>query len=278
MMDTQQLFSVAGQTVVITGGSGVLGSGMALALGAAGARIAVLGRHPEKAAAVAGAIRENGGEALGLACDVMEKAALEEVAGKIQQAFGPIDILINGVGGNQPQASTGAGHSTPSFFELDPAAVGAVADLNFLGTFMSCQVFGRSMAERKRGCILNIASLSAERPLTRVAGYSAAKAAVVNFTRWLAVHMAQEYSPEIRVNALSPGFFLTEQNRYLLTDAQTGGLTARGQAILSHTPMARFGVPEDLLGAVFWLVSPASRFVTGTVVTVDGGFTAYAGV
>ncbi|MBI3942964.1 MAG: SDR family oxidoreductase [Chloroflexi bacterium] len=277
-MDIQQLFTVAGQTVAITGGSGVLGSAMALALGEAGARVAVLGRNRDKTEEIAAAIRKHGGQAIGLACDVTEKAALEEVAGQIQAAFGPIDILINGAGGNRPQASTGASHGAPSFFELDQAAVAEVVDVNFMGTFLSCQVFGRSMVTAGKGCILNIASMGADRPVTRLAGYSGAKAAVVNFTRWLAVHMAQEYSPEIRVNALSPGFFLTEQNRYLLTDAQTGGLTARGQAILSHTPMARFGVPEDLLGAVFWLVSPASRFVTGTVVTVDGGFTAYAGV
>lgn len=277
-MDIQQLFGVAGQTVAITGGSGVLCSGMALALGEAGARVAILGRNRDKAEEVATAIRQRGGQALGLACDVMEKATLAEAAGQIQAAFGPIDILINGAGGNRSQAITGAGHGPPSFFELDPAAVAEVVDVNFMGTFLSCQVFGRSMVAAGKGCILNIASLSAERPLTRVTGYSAAKAAVVNFTRWLAVHMAQEYSPEIRVNAVTPGFFLTEQNRTLLTDAQTGGLTARGQAILSHTPQARFGVPEDLLGAVFWLVSPASKFVTGTVVTVDGGFSAYSGV
>jgi NAD(P)-dependent dehydrogenase (short-subunit alcohol dehydrogenase family) len=165
-----------------------------------------------------------------------------------------------------------------SFFDLPIDALRHVGDLNLLGTILPCQVFGREMAERGEGVILNISSMNAFRPLTRIAAYSAAKAAVSNFTQWLAVHMAQEYSPKIRVNAVAPGFFLTEQNRFLLTDKEGGGLTARGQAIINHTPQGRFGTPEDLLGTVLWLISPAATFVTGIVVPVDGGFSAYSGV
>src|SRR5438874_2584063 len=191
------------------------------------------------------------------------------------KTFGPIDILINAAGGNSPQATTSAERS---FFDLDLQGVDSVFGLNFMGTFLSCQVFGRGMAERGQGCIVNVTSMSALRPLTRIPAYSAAKAAVANFTQWLAVYMAQEYSPRIRVNALAPGFFLTEQNRYLLTDRQSGDLTPRGQAILNHTPMGRLGTPEDLLGALLWLISPASAFITGVIVPVDGGFSSFSGV
>ena len=189
--------------------------------------------------------------------------------------LGSVDILVNGAGGNDPRATT-----TPEarFFDVPLEAWQAVTHLNLLGTILPSQVFARPMTDRKAGVILNVSSVNASRPLTRIAAYSASKAGISNFTQWLAVHLAQEYSPAIRVNALMPGFFLTEQNRFLLTDRVTGALTARGQKILDHTPMARFGSPEDLLGALLWLVSPASRFVTGVVVPVDGGFTAYAGV
>jgi len=165
-----------------------------------------------------------------------------------------------------------------SFFDLPADALRAVFDLNLLGTLFPCQIFGRLMAEQGEGVILNITSMAAFRPLTRIPAYSAAKAGVSNFTRWLAVHMAQEYAPRIRVNAIAPGFFLTEQNRFLLTDRESGELTARGETIIAHTPMGRFGRPEDLLGAALWLLSPASAFVTGVVVPVDGGFSAFGGV
>ncbi len=183
-------------------------------------------------------------------------------------------MLINAAGGNSPAATTSA---EQSFFDLDTQAVSRVFSLNFTGTFQSCQIFGRDMAGRKQGCIVNITSMSGLRPLTRVPAYSAAKAAIINFTEWLAVHMAQEYNPAIRVNAIAPGFFLTEQNHYLMVDAD-GKLTARGQAIVDHTPMGRLGEPNDLAGTLLWLVSPASSFVTGIVVPVDGGFSAYSGV
>ena len=238
-------------------------------------RVAVISLHAASSAKVVEAIRADGGEAIGIACDVMDRAALERAYTEILNSFGHIDILINGAGGNSPQATTSA---NTSFFDLDVHAVDFVLGLNFTGTFQSCQVFGRSMVEQGHGCIVNITSMNALRPLTRIPAYSAAKAAVANFTQWLAVHMAQEYSVQIRVNAISPGFFMTEQNRFLLTDAQSGAMTPRGQAILNHTPMGRLGRPEDLIGTLLWLVSPASAFVTGTVIPVDGGFSAFSGV
>jgi NAD(P)-dependent dehydrogenase (short-subunit alcohol dehydrogenase family) len=189
--------------------------------------------------------------------------------------LGHVDILINGAGGNKPQATTS---QDLKFFDLPADAFRWVFDLNMLGTILPTQVFAKMMAVQGSGIILNISSMNAFRPLTRIPAYSAAKAGVSNFTQWLAVHMAQEYSPAIRVNAIAPGFFLTEQNRFLLTDKETGELTARGQTIIQHTPMGRFGTPDDLVGTVLWLVSPASAFVTGIVVPIDGGFSAFSGV
>ncbi len=200
----------------------------------------------------------------------MEKA--EEV---VIKTFGDIDTLINAAGGNKPEATTSPDRS---FFDLPESALRFVFDLNLIGTILPCQIFGRRLAKRGEGIVLNVSSMNAFRPLTRIASYSAAKAGISNFTQWLAVHMAQEYSPKIRVNAIAPGFFLTEQNRFLLTDAKTGELTPRGSSIIRHTPMGRFGQPEDLFGAVLWLLSPASSFVTGLVVPIDGGFQAFSGV
>ncbi len=275
MIDLQRLFDVRGLTAVITGGTGVLGSEMALALARAGVRVAILSRHATSSAKVVEAIQTEKGEAIGIACDVLERTDLEHACAEVLKTFGPIDILINAAGGNSPQATTSA---DVSFFDLDIRAIESVLDLNFIGTLQSCQVFGRGMAERGQGCIVNVASMNALRPLTRIPAYSAAKAAVANFTQWLAVHMAQEYRAQIRVNAIAPGFILTEQNRFLLIDAQSGTMTPRGQAILDHTPMRRLGAPEDLVGTLLWLVSPASAFVTGTVIPIDGGFSAYSGV
>jgi NAD(P)-dependent dehydrogenase (short-subunit alcohol dehydrogenase family) len=275
MSNYETLFNVQGQTAVITGGGGVLGSGIARALSRAGVRVAVISLHETSSAKVVETIQEEGGEALGIACDVMDRTALEQARAAILQRFSSVDILINGAGGNRPAATTSAERS---FFDLDTQAIADVFNLNFTGTLLSSQVFGKSMVEQGHGCIVNITSMNALRPLTRIPAYSAAKAAVANFTQWLAVHMAQEYSFHIRVNAVSPGFFLTEQNRFLLTEAETGAMTARGQAILDHTPMGRFGAPEDLVGTVLWLVSPASSFITGTVIPIDGGFSAFSGV
>jgi NAD(P)-dependent dehydrogenase (short-subunit alcohol dehydrogenase family) len=273
-MTISELFDLHGRTALITGGSGVLGSVMASGLAQAGARVAVLGRREEPILAVAAAIRAAGGEAVGVAADVLDRTALERASETITATLGPVDILINGAGGNQPQATTGPDRT---FFQLELAAIRQVFDANVAGAIVCSQVFGRVMAERRHGCIINIASMAGLRPLTRVVTYSAAKAALINFTRWLAVHMAQEFSPAIRVNAIAPGFFITEQNRYLLLDAE-GKLTPRGQAIVSHTPAGRLGEPADLLGTLLWMVSPASSFVTGVVIPVDGGFASFSGV
>jgi len=271
----ESLFSLNNQTAVITGGSGTLGRGMALGLAAAGARIVILGRRLEACERVADEIKAAGGQALGLACDVGKLSDLEQAATQVQATFGPTQILVNAAGGNQLAATVTA---EQSFFDLKPPAMQEIFASNFTGTFQACQVFGRGMAERKEGVIVNIVSMASLRPLARIVGYSAAKAAAQNFTQWLAVHLAQTYSPQIRVNAIAPGFFLAEQNRALLVNAETGAWTERAEKILAHTPMGRLGMPEDLVGTLLWLVSPASTFVTGIVVSVDGGFSAYSGL
>jgi NAD(P)-dependent dehydrogenase (short-subunit alcohol dehydrogenase family) len=265
-------FSIQDQVAVVTGATGVVCAEMCRALAEAGAKVAVLGHRVEPAEALAAGL---GHGAIGLSCDVLEKASLEAAAQAVLSAFGRIDILINGAGGNQPGATT---NSAQPFFDLPEAALQDVFNLNLMGTLLPCQVFGKSMAIQKSGVILNVTSMNAFRPLTRIPAYSAAKAGVSNFTQWLAVHMAQEYGPFLRVNAIAPSFLLTEQNRFLLTDRASGELSARGKAIITHTPMARFATPADLLGTMLWLVSPASAFVTGVVVPVDGGFSAFSGV
>jgi NAD(P)-dependent dehydrogenase (short-subunit alcohol dehydrogenase family) len=271
----RQLYDFTGQTAVITGGTGILGGEIACALAGCGAQLAILDVHLEPGKPLRermGASAENVALFHG---DVLNVESLRKTAADVLDRFGKEDCLINAAGGNKPQASTSP---DMKFFDLPTDALRWVFDLNILGTILPCQVFGRIMAERGGGVILNVSSMNAFRPLTRIAGYSAAKAGVSNFTQWLAVHMAQEYSPKIRVNAIAPGFFMTEQNRYLLIDAKTGELTPRGQSIINHTPMRRFGQPEDLFGAVMWLLSPASGFVTGLVLPIDGGFQAFSGV
>jgi NAD(P)-dependent dehydrogenase (short-subunit alcohol dehydrogenase family) len=270
--DIQKHYNFNGKVAVVTGGAGVLCAAMCRVLAAAGANVAVLDLNGEAATALAG---ELGPRAIGVACNVLDKASIESAAQAVLDKFGRLDMLVNGAGGNKPAAST---NPEQSFFDLPTDALRWVFDLNLMGTILPSQVFGRLMAEQKSGVILNISSMNALRPLTRIPAYSAAKAGVSNFTQWLAVHMAQEYSPAIRVNAIAPGFFLTDQNRFLLTDKTSGDLTARGKSIIGHTPMGRFGDPQDLLGTVLWLLSPASAFVTGIVVPVDGGFSAFSGV
>ena len=270
-----ELFNLDGKVAVVTGGGGVLCSTMCTALAQAGVRVAILDISRDAAERVAADIKNLGGEALPIQCDVLDKANLQAAAKKVKAAFGRVDILINGAGGNRKEASTSP---ELSFFDLPLEAAQWVFNLNFMGAFLASQVFGKFMVDQGEGVILNVSSMNAFRPLTRIPAYSAAKAAVSNFTQWLAVHLAQEYSPKIRVNALAPGFFLTEQNRFLLTDLETGSLTARGQDIIDHTPQGRFGEPEDLFGAMFWLLSPASQFVTGIVLPIDGGFSAFSGV
>ncbi|HIJ53898.1 MAG TPA: SDR family oxidoreductase [Planctomycetes bacterium] len=269
------LFEVKDKAVVITGGGGVLCGAMAAALAKAGAKIAVLDIDETAAAEVADEIGTGQGQAIAVKCDVLDKESLESAKKEINSEFGQIDILINGAGGNKKEATTSP---DLSFFDLPSEAVRFVFDLNFLGTLLPTQVFGKQMAENGAGVILNISSMNAFRPLTKIAAYSAAKAAVSNFTQWLAVHVCQNYSKDIRVNAIAPGFFLTEQNRFLLTDEKTDELTDRGKTIIDHTPMGRFGEPQELIGTVMWLLSDAAKFVTGVVVPIDGGFSAFSGV
>lgn len=267
-------FRLDGTVAVVTGGTGVLGSVMVRALAASGARVAIVGRRAEVAERLAAELRAAGHEALATPADVLDVAALEGVRAEVLARWGRLDLLLNAAGGHDSGAVL-APHQTLG--DLDLGAMRRVMDLNFFGTFLPTQVFAAPMAERGAGSIVNVSSMAAVRAVTRVAGYSAAKAAVENLTRWLAVTMAKQHGPGLRVNAIAPGFFVADQNRALLLDAD-GNLTERGEAIVRATPMGRFGEPEELLGAVLWLLSDASRFVTGTVVVVDGGFSAFSGV
>ncbi len=271
----KELFDLTGKVTVITGGGGILCGTMAKALAKAGAKVAVLDLRKEAAVKVADDIKADGGKAVAIKCDVLQKDNLKAAKEKVNAEFGKIDILINGAGGNKKEATTSP--ELP-FFDLPLDAIRFAFELNFIGTLLTTQVFGKEMAENNSGIILNTSSTSAFRPLTKVSAYSAAKAAVNNFTQWLAVYMCQNYSKNIRVNAIAPGFFLTEQNRFLLTDEKSGELTSRGETIIEHTPMGRFGQPDELIGAAFWLLSDAAKFVTGVVVPVDGGFSAFSGV
>ena len=268
-------FGLEGQVAVLTGGSGVLGRSMALGLARAGARPVIVSRRLEACQAVADEVKAEGGEAMAVAADATDAETLERATERIEAEFGPVEILVNGAGGGRAGASTSP---SQSFFDLDLEAVSQVVNLNFMGAFLACRAFGRGMARRGRGVIINVTSMTATRPLSRVAAYGAGKAALANFTQWLAAHMAQEHSPHIRVNGIAPGFFPARQNNALLFDEATGGLTERGERIIAHTPMGRFGEPDELMGTLIWLASPASAFVTGIVVPVDGGFQAYSGV
>lgn len=273
--DLEKLFDLSGKVAVVTGGAGVLCATLCQALALRGALVVVADMNLAAAETLASVLCEQGGKAVALACNVLDKDSVEQLAITVKEKFGRVDILINGAGGNRAQATTSP--EVP-FFDLPADALQWVLNLNLIGTILPSQAFGRLMAAQGEGVILNISSMNAFRPLTRIPAYSAAKAGVSNFTQWLAVHMAQEYSPEIRVNAIAPGFFLTDQNRFLLTEKESGDLTTRGRQIKDHTPMGRFGVPDDLVGSVLWLLSSASRFVTGVVVPIDGGFSAYSGV
>jgi len=276
LMNLSNPFDFHDQVVVVIGGSGILCSTLARAFGQQGAKVVVVGHsHLVKAQEVAADIVSNGGQALALQADVLDRKSLAGLAQQVVGLYGGIDILINGAGGAKREATTS---EELAFFDLPEDAVRWVFELNFLGTFFPCQVFGRYMVQQGRGRILNIASMGAYRPLTRSVAYSAAKAAIINFTQWLAVHMSQEYSPNIRVNALVPGFFLTEQNRFLIYDATSGQLTQRGQRIVAHTPLGRLGQPEELVCPALMLLSEGAAFMHGTTVVVDGGFSAFGGV
>ena len=274
-MDLKNPFDFSGRVAVVTGGTGVLCGTLARALGACGARVAVLGRNMEKADRVVAEIRDRGGEAIPVKADVTDSSSVKAAAGQVLDTFGRVDILINGAGGARKEATTG---DDLSFFDLPDDALSWVFDLNCLGTIRCSQAFARPMVDQDAGCILNISSMGGFQPLTRSIAYSAAKAAVNNFTQWLAVHIAQEYSPHIRVNAIAPGFFMTEQNRFFLIDPATGSLTKRAQTIVANTPMGRFGRPEELIGTTLWLLSDGASFVHGAVIPVDGGFSAFGGV
>jgi NAD(P)-dependent dehydrogenase (short-subunit alcohol dehydrogenase family) len=272
------------KVVVITGGGGVLCSTMAMALAEKGARVAVLDLRAENAERVADEIKQRGGEAIGVAANVLDTNSLKEAHETVLHTLGPCDILINGAGGNHPKGTTSksflfkddltSSDNLKTFFDLDPEGIKFVFDLNFIGSLLPTQVFAKDMIGREGATVINISSMNAFRPLTKIPAYSGAKAAVSNFTQWLAVHFSKA---GIRVNAMAPGFFITEQNRTLLKD-ENGNHTERGNIIISHTPMERFGTPEDLIGTLLWLCGEGSKFVTGTVIPIDGGFSAFSGI
>lgn len=273
-----KLFNLNGKNAVVLGGGGILGTSMAEGLAEAGANIAICDLRVEIAQSLAKKIEsEYNVKAKGYELDAMNIDSLKRVCSGIMKEFNSIHILVNAVGGNIKEASTS---ETQSFFDLSNVALQKVIDLNLMaGAILPSQIFGREMANSSNdGSIINISSMNYYRPLTRTPGYSAAKAAVSNFTQWLAVDLAQTYGEKIRVNAIAPGFFLTDQNRFLLTIPETGELKPRGNKIIQHTPMGRFGQPADLIGTLIWLASDASKFVTGITIPVDGGFSAYSGV
>lgn len=272
----QSLFSLEGKIALVLGGGGVLGASMARGLGLAGARVAIADYSEPAAVAAADKLKEIGIDAIGLQVNAMEAASIRACADAVEAKMGPVDILISAVGGNMPAATVSP---TMSFFQIEESALKRVMDLNlFGGAILPAQIFGERMAKRGTpATIINVSSMNALRPLTRIAGYSAAKAAVSNFTQWLAVYMARDLKSKVRVNAVAPGFFLTHQNRALLTK-EDGSLSDRGNTIIDHTPLGHFGEPDDLIGALVWLASDASSFVTGTVIAIDGGFSAFSGV
>ncbi|MBE6915330.1 MAG: SDR family oxidoreductase [Ruminococcaceae bacterium] len=269
------MFSLEGKVAVVTGAGGVLCAEISKGLAKAGATVALLDLRLDMAEKAAEAIRAEGGNAAAFECNVLERASIEKAKDAVMAKFGRVDILLNGAGGNHPKGSTS---DEMSFFDIPQDAVQWVFNLNILGTIMPTQVFGKLFAEQDSGCVVNISSMSAYHPLTRTVAYSAAKAGVTNFTEWMAVHFNQEYSKNIRVNAIAPGFLLTQQNYYLMVDEKTGGNTPRAEKVLGKTPMDRFGEPSELVGGVIFLCSDAAKFVNGVVLPIDGGFNAYSGV
>jgi NAD(P)-dependent dehydrogenase (short-subunit alcohol dehydrogenase family) len=270
------LFDLSGKVAVVTGATGILGGEMARGLARAGARVGILGRREGRAREVVTQIEERGGEAVALVADVLDRRGLEAARGEVIDRWDRLDVLVNAAGGNVPEATVSG---NAEIFGLPEEALRRVFELNLLGTVLPSQVFGEMMTRgvEPEGCIVNVSSMAAQKPLSGVIGYSAAKAAVENFTRWMAVELAHKHGAGLRVNAIAPGFFLGEQNRAMLVD-EDGSPTERGRKIIEHTPAGRFGEPEELVGTLIWLCSPAARFVTGVVVPVDGGFSAFSGI
>lgn len=270
----ETLFSLKGKTAIITGGTGVLGREMCLALAQAGANVAILGRRKDVADALADEIRVLGGQAMTLVADVLDLEALEQANQEVLKQWGHIDILVNCAGGNVK------GSVVPpdkKIFDISINDLRLAMDLNLMGTILPTQVFSKNMAEKKKGCIINISSMAASQAITRVMGYTVAKTAIEGYTRWMSVEMAKKFGEGLRVNAIAPGFFVTEQNRALLTNPD-GSYTERGGLVIQNTPLGRFGAPKELIGALIWLCSDAASFVTGTVVAIDGGFSIFSGV
>ncbi|MEL6671145.1 MAG: SDR family oxidoreductase [Bacteroidota bacterium] len=268
------MFDLTDKVAVITGGAGVLGTAMARGLSQQGAKVAILGRTAEKVNQAVSDLTSMGGEALSLVADVLDKNALQAALQTVLEKWGRVDILINAAGGNQAGATV---MPDQRVFDLSMDAFSQVTDLNLKGTVLPTLVFAEQMAEQGKGTVINISSMAAQQALTRVVGYSASKAAIDNFTKWMAVELAQKHGEGLRVNAIAPGFFIADQNRRLLTH-EDGSLTARGETIVSQTPFGRFGKPEELISTLVWLCSDASSFVTGIIVPVDGGFSAFSGV
>jgi len=274
MHTAHNLFDITDKVIVLTGGSGVLGSHMARGLALAGAQPILLARNKTRLNQTVSKLRTITNKVSSYKCDVLNERQLTRTNEEILERFGRIDVLINAAGGNRPEGTI---RIDQSIFDLELSDFKNVTDLNFYGTVLPTLVFGKSMAHQKKGSIINLSSMATQRAITRVVGYSAAKAAIDNFTRWMAVEMAHKFGNGIRVNAIAPGFFLTEQNRYLLTN-KDGSLTKRGKTIMNITPFGRFGDPDELIGPVLWLASDASSFVTGTIIPIDGGFSAYSGL
>jgi NAD(P)-dependent dehydrogenase (short-subunit alcohol dehydrogenase family) len=274
-MDLSKCFNLEGKVAVITGGAGILCSEMAKAIGERGGKVVILDISEDAMEELSKELNTKGIENLSIKTNILDKENLKEAAKKTLDEFGGVDVLINGAGGNKAATTTGP---DKSFFDIPEEALKFVLDLNFLGTFLTSQIFGKLIADKGEGVIINISSMAAYAALTKVPAYSAAKAAISNFTQWLAVHMSKNHSDKIRVNAIAPGFFLTEQNRYLLINKDNKTLTERGKTIIEHTPMKRFGDPTDLVSTILWLTSPGAEFVHGVVIPVDGGFSAFSGV
>ncbi len=277
MADTsflEGLFSLKGKVAIVTGGTGVLGGAMATGLARAGAKVAVLGRRRDAGEQVKAAIEAEGGQALVLTADVLQRDSLLEARDQVLEAWQQIDILVNAAGGNSPAGTVAV---DGSFFDLTQAGMQSLIDLNLMGTLLPTQIFGEQIAAQRHGHIVNISSLSVPRALTRTVAYGVAKAGVENFTRWLAVETINKYGQGVHVNAIAPGFFIAEQNRQFMVN-EDGSFTARGQSVVDHTPTRRFGEPDELVGALIWLCSPAASFVYGQVITVDGGFGIFSGV